>query len=120
MKTRAKSAIWDRPSPAKPTTKKLPIRRRSSIQATPHSTRIPALWQRLHASSPPISGLHTEHSITHTQHRMRAAQAEGVRRMDWKILLAYLTGTIEQELLLRNAYLVTGNRILRNQITWRM
>jgi putative transposase len=40
--------------------------------------------------------------------------------MDWKQLLAYITGTVDQELLLRNEYLVTENRILRNQITGRM
>ena len=40
--------------------------------------------------------------------------------MDWKHLLAYITGTVDQELLLRNEYLVTENRILRNQITGRM
>jgi len=27
--------------------------------------------------------------------------------MDWKTLLAYITGTVDQELLLRNEYLVT-------------
>jgi transposase InsO family protein len=36
--------------------------------------------------------------------------------MDWKTLLAYITGTVDQELLLRNEYLVTENRILRNQL----
>jgi len=36
--------------------------------------------------------------------------------MDWKTLLAYITGTVDQELLLRNEYLVTENRILRQQI----
>jgi putative transposase len=36
--------------------------------------------------------------------------------MDWKHLLAYITGTVDQELLLRNEYLVTEHRILRNQI----
>jgi hypothetical protein len=36
--------------------------------------------------------------------------------MDWKHLLAYITGTVDQELLLRNAYLLTENRILRNQL----
>ena len=41
---------------------------------------------------------------------------EGDRRMDWKTLLAYITGTVDQELLMRNEYLVTENRILRNQI----
>ena len=30
--------------------------------------------------------------------------------MDWKHLLAYITGTVDQELLLRNEYLVTENR----------
>lgn len=40
--------------------------------------------------------------------------------MDWKHLLAYLTGTVDQELLVRNEYLVTENRILRDQITGRV
>lgn len=40
--------------------------------------------------------------------------------MDWKTLLAYITGTVDQELLLRNEYLVTENRILRNQLKGRI
>ena len=40
--------------------------------------------------------------------------------MDWKHLLASITGTVDQELLLRNEYLVTENRILRNHITGRV
>jgi putative transposase len=40
--------------------------------------------------------------------------------MDWKQLLAYITGSVDQELLVRNAYLVTENRILRQQITGRV
>jgi putative transposase len=44
----------------------------------------------------------------------------GGEMMDWKHLLAYITGTVDQELLLRNEYLVTENRILRNQITGRV
>ena len=40
--------------------------------------------------------------------------------MDWKHLLAHITGTVDQELLLRNEYLVTENHILRNQITGRV
>src|SRR5438309_2295519 len=40
--------------------------------------------------------------------------------MDWKQLLAYITGTVDQELLLRNEYLVTENRILRNQMKGRL
>src|SRR2546428_11129212 len=40
--------------------------------------------------------------------------------MSWKTLLAYITGTVDQELLLRNEYLVTENRILRSQIKGRL
>jgi putative transposase len=40
--------------------------------------------------------------------------------MSWKTLLAYITGTVDQELLLRNEYLVTENRILRNQLKGRL
>src|SRR5437868_3686768 len=40
--------------------------------------------------------------------------------MDWKHLLASITGTVDQELLLRNEYLVTENRLLRHQITGRV
>jgi len=40
--------------------------------------------------------------------------------MDWKHLLAYITGTVDQELLVRNEYLVTENRILRHQIKGRI
>jgi putative transposase len=40
--------------------------------------------------------------------------------MNWKTLLAYITGTVDQALLLRNEYLVTENRILRHQIKGRL
>ena len=40
--------------------------------------------------------------------------------MDWKTLLAYITGSVDQHLLLRNEYLVTENRILRNQLKGRL
>ena len=40
--------------------------------------------------------------------------------MEWKTLLAYITGTVDQALLWRNEYLVAENRILRKQITGRM
>lgn len=36
--------------------------------------------------------------------------------MNWKTLLAYITGSVDLELLLRNEYLVLENRILRKQI----
>ena len=37
--------------------------------------------------------------------------------MPWKKLLANITGSIDEELRLRNEYLVTENRILRSRIT---
>ena len=40
--------------------------------------------------------------------------------MVWKHLLAYITGSVNEELLLRNEHLVMENRILRNQITGRI
>jgi len=40
--------------------------------------------------------------------------------MDWKQLLAYITGTVDQALLVRNEYLVTENRILRHQLKGRV
>ncbi len=40
--------------------------------------------------------------------------------MDWKMLLACITGSVEEELLLRNEYLVTENLILRHQIEGRV
>jgi hypothetical protein len=40
--------------------------------------------------------------------------------MDWKTMLAYISGSVDQELLLRNEYLVAENRILRNQIEGRL
>src|ERR671922_1398709 len=44
----------------------------------------------------------------------------GGEAMAWKYLFAYITGTVDQALLLRNEYLVTENRILRNQIPGRV
>ena len=35
-------------------------------------------------------------------------------------MLAYITGSVDQELLLRNEYLATENRILKNQIQGRL
>jgi transposase InsO family protein len=36
--------------------------------------------------------------------------------MDWARMLAYITGTVDQELLLRNEYLVAENRIMKAQL----
>ena len=40
--------------------------------------------------------------------------------MDWARILAYITGTVDQELLLRNEYLAAENRILKAQIKGRL
>ena len=40
--------------------------------------------------------------------------------MNWKRMLAYISGSVDQELLLRIEYLVTENRILKNQIKGRL
>jgi putative transposase len=40
--------------------------------------------------------------------------------MDWQHLLAYLTGTVDQERLVRHESLVTENRLLRHQIKGRL
>jgi putative transposase len=40
--------------------------------------------------------------------------------MIWARMLAYITGTVDQELLLRNEYLTVENRILRAQIKGRL
>ena len=40
--------------------------------------------------------------------------------MDWKRLLAYISGSAHEELLVHNEYLVTENQILRNQLKGRL
>ena len=40
--------------------------------------------------------------------------------MDWKTLLAYISGSVDEEPLLRNEYLVAENRILRHQLKGRL
>jgi Homeodomain-like domain len=40
--------------------------------------------------------------------------------MDWKTLLACITGSVEEHILLRTAYLAAENTIFRNQITGRL
>src|SRR5262249_32754527 len=68
----------------------------------------------------PSCGLLAAHPIPHTHRRGNAKPVEMEKPMSWKTLLAYITGTVDQELLLRNEYLVTENRILRNQLTGRV
>ena len=40
--------------------------------------------------------------------------------MDWARILAYVTGTVDQELLARNEYLAAENRILKVQLNGRL
>jgi putative transposase len=40
--------------------------------------------------------------------------------MDWTRILAYITGSVDQELLLRNEYLAAENRILRAKLNRRL
>ena len=49
-------------------------------------------------------------------HRDRRKEAV----MDWARILAYVTGTVDQELLARNEYLATVSRILKHQLKGRL
>ncbi len=40
--------------------------------------------------------------------------------MDWKTMLTYISGSVDEELLLRNKYLVAENPVPRNQIQGRL
>jgi putative transposase len=40
--------------------------------------------------------------------------------MNWARMLAYITGTVDQELLVRNEYLAAENRILKAQVKGRL
>jgi hypothetical protein len=40
--------------------------------------------------------------------------------MDWARVLAYVTGTVDRELLARNEYLAAENRILKSQLNGRL
>src|SRR5712664_2639951 len=40
--------------------------------------------------------------------------------MDWARMLAYVTGTVDQELLARNEYLAVENRIMKAQLKGRL
>jgi hypothetical protein len=50
----------------------------------------------------------------------RSYRLQGNPRCFWARLLARVTGTVNQELLLRNEYLAAENRILRGQIKGRL
>ena len=51
--------------------------------------------------------------------RIADRRAKGEKLMEWRIL-AYITGTVDQELLLRNEYLAAENRIVKAQLKGRL
>src|SRR5262245_65868760 len=59
-------------------------------------------------------------AMPHIHRQYARNQGRGNSRTDWKTLLAYITGSVDQALLVRNEYLVTENRILRQQIKGRV
>ena len=59
--------------------------------------------------------------LSMTNHQGQSRETWGGNcQLDWKTLLAYISGSVNEELLLRNEYLVAENRILRNQIKGRV
>src|SRR5262249_20935399 len=79
----------------------------SSFHRRLHFLPSPALWLVFCSPIPD----------THRQYGREKLRGEV---MDWKHLLAYITGTVDQELMLRNEYLLTENRILRHQLKGRL
>jgi len=51
--------------------------------------------------------------------RPRAGVGQGAV-MNWARVLAYVTGTVDQELLARNEYLAAENRIIKAQLKGRL
>jgi hypothetical protein len=60
----------------------------------------------------PCDGSYSPSTGTHT--------IEAAWRMDWKVLLAHRIGSVDQEICLWSAYLVTEHWLLRMQITGRI
>src|SRR6202035_688354 len=50
----------------------------------------------------------------------RGSREQEGEDMEWARILAYITGTVDQELLLRNEYLVAENQILKAQLKRRL
>jgi hypothetical protein len=67
---------------------------RTHLFAGSYEPSIPALW------------LVFRLTIVHTCCQCRRYRWRRRRRIDWKKLLAYITGSVDQELLLRNKYLL--------------
>src|SRR5580693_5530703 len=65
----------------------------------------------------PIRGL--KYHLHNMAPPFRDSRGEGTV-MDWARILAYVTGTVDQELLARNEYLAAENRILKSQLNGRL
>ena len=107
----------DRPAPRqRPTARTVFARRR-------HRAVVPLPWARRSSrlgSDPPIDGRPHRNSGSRRDDSRKSAGVEERRHMEWKHVLAYMTGSVDRQLLLRNEYLVTENQILRQQITGRI
>src|SRR5262249_41816738 len=55
-------------------------------------------------------------ALAHTAHQCMTSR-QGERDMDWKKLLGSITESVDEELRLRNAYLVAENRMLRQRLS---
>jgi hypothetical protein len=66
----------------------------------------------------PINGLLAASGYAYNTDLVSAPCAE--EEMDWTRVLAYITATVDQELLSRDDYLVTENRILKRQLEGRL
>ena len=66
----------------------------------------------------PINGLLAPSDYAYNTDLVSGPCAE--EEMDWARILAFITGTVDQELLSRNEYLVTENCILKRQLKRRL
>jgi hypothetical protein len=91
-------------------------------------TRVAPLGQEIETVEKPVGCRRSQIAVVGMIYGMlRTAQDAVVRIgvgqgavMDWARMLAYVTGTVDQELLARNEYLVAENRILKAQLNGRL
>jgi hypothetical protein len=79
------------------------------------NTQYMSLYHTLQSGSCRLAGLPSS-ALSSILPRHGSSHGEVERAMSWKKLLAYITGSVDQELLLCNEYLVTENRLPRKQI----
>lgn len=68
----------------------------------------------------PVPCLDFPLAMPHTHSQRQPSERRGWSLIDWKHVLAYITRSVNQELLLRNADLVMENPLLRRQIQGRI